>query len=139
MTDDELLDLLQTLIFELKSAMSRAMLEQGDALAPMEMRALAFFAKRPLSSPSDLVKRTGRDKAQVARLIASLVDRGLLTSQTDAEDRRSYTLKLTKAGVLAARRIERKRRRAAENLFAGFDERERAGLASFLTRMQQNL
>ncbi|RYE93689.1 MAG: MarR family transcriptional regulator, partial [Oxalobacteraceae bacterium] len=64
-------------------------------LAHMEIKVLGFFARHPGGSPSDLVAHSGRDKAQVARQIRALRERGLLDVQADELDRRSSRLSLS--------------------------------------------
>ena len=49
----------------------------------MEHKVLGFFCRHPGATQSDLASHAGRDKSQLARLIAGLRARGLLDAQPD--------------------------------------------------------
>jgi DNA-binding MarR family transcriptional regulator len=112
----------------------------GTAELPhMEAKVLGFFARNPGAAQGELVAHSGRDKSQVARLIAGLRQRGLLEAQADPEDRRSVRLRLTPEGQSMHRALKaqaRRRARAAVGDLSAHDCRQLLGL---LARIRDNL
>jgi len=50
-------------------------------------------------TPVELARRADKDKPNVTRLLNILEDKGLISRQADSQDRRSYRIHLTEAGV----------------------------------------
>jgi DNA-binding MarR family transcriptional regulator len=140
-TPDAVLDQVQRVFHLLRLRTHESMRSiAGEAgLAPMEGRALGFFAQHPGATPSELALHAGRDKAQIARLIKSLLDQGLLAREADAEDRRSHRLSLTAEGQAMHQRLRRQRAAVGRRLIAGLGTAELAQLSALLARMQANL
>ena len=105
----------------------------------MEIKVLGFFARRPGATQSDLAAHSGRDKAQLARLVRGLRERGLLDATADADDKRSTRLSLSQAGQDMHAALHRHDGALAEAALAGLDEAERAALLALLGRVQANL
>lgn len=140
MTDnDQVLDALHALMHRYKRHMHQALREQDGGIGPMEARALAFFSRHPGSSASELVAHSGRDKAQIARLLQQLQDRGLLARQADPADGRRQQLALTDAGRAAQRLMARQRQRFASQMTAGLDAAEQAQLLALLQRLVRQI
>jgi DNA-binding MarR family transcriptional regulator len=137
-TPDQALDQLHELMHRYRAQMHGLAREVDDGLAPMEARALGFFARHPEATSSDLVAHAHRDKAQVTRLVKLLESRGLLESVADPADRRTRRLRLTEAGRSVQRRMVQQRKRLAERLVAGFSEPELSQLLGLLQRLQDN-
>src|SRR3954468_12436195 len=98
---DGVLDLIHTIMHQFRSQQFQALREDSYDLTPMESRVLGFFERHPGGTQSDLARHSGRDKAQVTRLIAGLRERGLLQGEADAADRRNTRLSLTATGLAA--------------------------------------
>lgn len=137
-TPDQALDHLHELMHRYRAQMHALANEVDDGLAPMEARALGFFARHPESTATELVAHARRDKAQVTRLVKMLEARGLLQAVPDPADRRTRRLRLTDAGRSVQRRMAQQRKRLAERLVAGFSEPELAQLLGLLQRLQDN-
>lgn len=105
----------------------------------MEGKVLGFFAHHPQATQSDLAARSGRDKAQLARLVKGLRDKGLLEGQADEEDRRSVRLRLTEAGEAVHELLQAQARHLASLAVDGLSEEECRTLARLLGRIQENL
>ena len=133
------LDLMHTLMHQIKRRMQQATQAaseaEGIALAPMEARTLGFYARHPGATAQDLVEHAGRDKAQVARLVKSLVERGLLATATDPQDRRRQTLQLTPAGRRFERRMAVARQQVERAVMAGVSAEEAELLRRCLGQM----
>ena len=138
-TGEAILDRIHAVMHVFRARQYRASRGVPAGLTHMESKALGFFARRPGASQGDLVAHSGRDKGQVARMIAGLRERGLLEAQPDESDRRSVRLRLTAAGSVSNRAVQRRARRLAAMAMKGLDEAERRQLASLLERVQVNL
>jgi DNA-binding MarR family transcriptional regulator len=108
-------------------------------LTHMEGKVLGFFARRPGATLSDLVAHSGRDKAQLTRLIRALRERGLLDARADELDRRSTRLCLSASGAAVHALWHRQGAQAAEEALAGLPEAERGQLLALLERVRANL
>jgi DNA-binding MarR family transcriptional regulator len=105
----------------------------------MEIKVLGFFARHPGATQSDLAAHSGRDKAQLARLIRGLRDRGLLDATADETDKRSTRLALSEAGKAMFAALHRHDGALAEAALEGIAEADRATLLALLERVRANL
>ena len=135
----EILESLHLLVSVFHRRMHEAVREDGEGLAPMEARTLRFLAHHEGSTQRDMTQHTGRDKAQIARIVKTLLERGLVQSTPDPEDGRSQRLRLTAAGRAMQRRMQQHRARFEQALARGFDESEQAALVAQLDRMVANV
>nr|WP_229416247.1 MarR family transcriptional regulator [Massilia sp. PDC64] len=122
-----------------RSAQQRSLRAGPHDLAHMEIKVLGFFARRPGATQSDLAAHSGRDKAQLARLIRGLRDRGLLDATADETDKRSTRLALSEAGKEMFAALHRHDGALAETALEGISETERATLLDLLERVRANL
>lgn len=117
----------------------RAPAGQEPELTHMEGKVLGFFARHPGATQSDLAAHSGRDKAQLTRLIRGLRDKELLDAEADALDRRSTRLRLSRTGEALHRQLHRVGAQAAELALAGVPETARAQLLDLLEQVRANL
>jgi DNA-binding MarR family transcriptional regulator len=122
-----------------RSAQHRSLRDGPNDLAHMEVKALGFFARHPGATQSELVAHSGRDKAQVARQIRALRDRGLLDAEADEHDRRSSHLSLSSEGKAVHAALHSNDGRLKEQALLGFNEQEQAALVALLARVRANL
>ena len=135
----EVIETMHAIMHLFRSHRQRSLRDGAHELAHMEAKALGYFARHPGAAQSDLVAHSGRDKAQVARLIRTLRDRGLLEAAADEADRRSTRLSLTEAGHALHEALHRDDGRLAEAALAGLAEGERTVLLGLLERVRGNL
>ena len=135
----EVLERVHAIMHLYRSAQQRSLRAGPHDLAHMEIKVLGFFARRPGATQSDLAAHSGRDKAQLARLIRGLRDRGLLDAAADEADKRSTRLALSAAGKDMFAALHRHDGALAEAALAGLDEAERAVLVDLLGRVRANL
>ena len=135
---DEVLELVHAVMHQVRA---RQHLELRDAaeLTPMEARVLRFFGRHACATLSDLAEHSGRDKAQLARLVKGLRDRALLDGQDDSEDRRQVRLALSPAGEDLYRRLQRLDRKLAAQAASGLTEAEGEQLRALLQKVRENL
>ena len=134
-----LLDSLNQLMYAVNAQLRTDMDDHALGLAPMEAQALAFLQANPGCTQADYVQYIGRDKAQVARLVKLLIERALVVSLPDEQDRRLNRLWLTQSGQALNKRAARIRAELAEKMLQGFDAGKRERLGRMLERMAQQL
>ena len=135
----EVLDLIHRVMHQVRSQQFQALRDGPSNVTHMESKVLGFFSHHPGATLSDLVAHSGRDKAQLARLVKGLRERSLLVGEADTEDRRNVQLRLSDAG----RAVQRALRGEAHTLNAraveGLSPQEQAQLVALLARLKANL
>jgi DNA-binding MarR family transcriptional regulator len=122
-----------------RSRRQRSLRGEEHELAHMEVKVLGYFARHPGATQSDLAAYSGRDKAQLARLVRGLRERGLLAAEADELDRRSTRLRLSEQGMAMHAQLHRHDGDLAEAALAGLSEAEQAQLLGLLARVRANL
>jgi DNA-binding MarR family transcriptional regulator len=112
---------------------------QDHELTHMEARVIFFVGNQPGATQSDAVSHFGRDKAQLARLIGTLRNEGLIETRTDAADKRMQRMFLTARGASIAGDAKRERRRLSALAVQGFKAEEQKALMQLLSRIRKNL
>lgn len=135
----EVLDRLHGLMHGLRRHLQDAVREDGEGLGPMEARCLAYFMRHDGATQSDLVQHSGRDKAQIARIVKALHERGLLQSRPDPDDGRSQRVGVTAEGQALQRKMQQHRVRFEKAMMSGLSEADRATLLALLDRLQDNV
>ena len=132
-------DAIHTVMHMYRSMQLRGLRGVDYELTHMEYKAMGFFARHPGASQSELAAHSGRDKAQLARLLRGLRDKKLLDAQLDETDRRSTRLKLTDEGVNVIHSLQAMGAEVSGQAVAGMSEDECAQLLSLLKRIKLNL
>lgn len=117
----------------------RAPVAGEPELTHMEGKVLGFFARNPGATLSDLVAHSGRDKAQLTRLIKALRERELLEATADENDRRSTRLRLSRGGEAVHAAWHGQGAAVAEQALAGVPEAERGQMLALLEQVRANL
>ncbi|MBL0421955.1 winged helix-turn-helix transcriptional regulator [Ramlibacter sp. AW1] len=136
---DDVIERIHAVMHLYRSRQHRALRDGGEGVTHLEMRVLGFFARHPGAGQSELVAHSGRDKGQLARLVAGLRERGLLEARADESDRRIQRLFLTEPGQQAWQVLRRQGRKLAAVAVKGLSETERGRLAGLLDRLLENL
>lgn len=136
---EDVFESIHTVMHRYRAQQYRELRDGPHDLTHMEHKVLGFFARHPQATQSDLVLHSGRDKAQLARLIRGLKDKGLLEGHADAEDRRSIRLQLTAAGEAVQQSLDARGQRLAGVAVAGLSEEECRQLVALLGRIGSNL
>ena len=137
--DAAVIELVHAVMHEFRSQQYRAIDDGERDLTHMEGKVLGFFRHHAGATQSDLAQHSGRDKAQLARLIKGLRERALLSGEADAADRRNVRLRLTEAGQAMLRALRQQGRQLEARAVAGLSADERAQLADLLRRVRRNL
>lgn len=137
--DVSVLELVHAVMHRFRARQYRTSDGAPSALTHMESKVLGFFASHPGATQSDLSQHSGRDKAQLARLVKGLRERGLLDAEADDADRRNLRLRLTETGRAVQRDLRRRGQRLEAEAVAGLSDDERTRLATLLERVRRNL
>lgn len=136
---DDVLELVHALMHDYRTLQYRILRDEPYEITHMDSKVLGFFGRHPATTQSDLVQHSGRDKAQIARLIKGLRDRGLLAGEADASDRRSVRLSLTADGQALQSKLRQQAQRLSAQAVAGLTSSERKQLLDLLRRVKGNL
>lgn len=137
--DDSVLDIIHAVMHQYRAQQFRVLRDGPHDITHMESKVLGYFGRNAGATQSDLAQHTGRDKAQLARLIKGLRDQGLLDGEADPSDRRNTRLTLTDAGQSVRRALQQQAKRLNAVAVAGMGNTEREQLAVLLRRVSQNL
>ncbi|WP_061008529.1 MarR family transcriptional regulator [Vibrio sp. CUB2] len=89
-------------LFHLVHILKRQLHEQIEQLelpiAPMHVRVIKIISKQSPCTAMDVVNFLNRDKAQVTRLIKTLIEEGFIEKKPNPEDKRSQCLLTTEKG-----------------------------------------
>lgn len=89
-------------LFHLVHVLKRQLHEQVEQLdlpiAPMHVRVIKIISKKSPCTAMDVVSVLNRDKAQVTRLIKTLLEEGFIEKRPNPEDKRSQCLLTTEKG-----------------------------------------
>jgi DNA-binding MarR family transcriptional regulator len=104
-------------------------------LTPAHAGMLRILAATPGITQQALAAALGALPSRLVALVDELEAKGLLERQSDDEDRRRYSLRLTERGVAALQSIGRIAREHQQKLLAALSEEERKQLAGLLQRV----
>ena len=136
---DDVFASIHTIMHLFRAEQYRVLRKGGYDLTHMEGKILGFFIRHPGETLRDLVAHLKQDKGQLARLIRSLKDQGLLETQAGARDRRSVPLHATREGRRIHQILQRQVRRLSELAVKGLDSDQRRRLVTLLNKVQGNL
>lgn len=134
-----MLELVHGVMHQFRSLQYQRLRDSPHDITHMESKVLGYFARHPGATQSDLAEHSGRDKAQLARLIKRLLEIGLLEREPDAQDRRQLRLQLTADGAAVQRSLQQQRQRLSKLAVAGISAEEQAQLRLLLERLKANL
>lgn len=136
---DAVFDAIHTLMHLYRARQYRVLRDGPHEITHLESKVLGFFERHPGASAGELVAHSGRDKAQIARLVAGLRERGLLEAEVDAADRRRTSLRLSDAGRRVQQSLHDGIRAVARDSLVGLGADEQAQLLALLGRVRANL
>ncbi|WP_353236600.1 MarR family transcriptional regulator [Diaphorobacter ruginosibacter] len=105
----QLLDALHDLTHAYRSRMRSAMHSLEPGVTPNELRMLIFLGRTPQCTHKSMMDHMHADKAQIARTLNLLEERGWIVRAPNPQDKRSRVLELSESGAarVAALREER--------------------------------
>lgn len=136
---DMVFEALHTVMHLYRSNHLQAIKEVDSGLTHMESRVLDYFYRNPGATLSDLVSHSGKDKAQLTRLIRGLRENKYLEAKEDATDRRSVHLTLSTSGRNLHIQLKRYREAILKNAVLGLSTEQCDELMRTLSILQKNL
>ena len=136
---DDVLEQMHGLMHLYRAQQLRVLRDAPLQVTHMEMKALGFFARHPGATLSDLVAHSGRDKGQLARLVAGLRERALLDATPDENDKRTVRLQPSAEGLAVHQALRRQSKKLAAVAVKGFSAEENERLRELLDRVRANL
>lgn len=136
---EAVIDLVHTVMHQFRSLQYQVLRDGPHDLTHMESKVLGFFGSRPGATQSDLAQHSGRDKAQLARLVKGLRERGLLLGEPDPADRRNVHLRLSEEGEAVQRLLRGEARALGASAVGGLSAAEQAQLVDLLRQVKANL
>jgi DNA-binding MarR family transcriptional regulator len=136
---DDVFEAIHTIMHLFRSEQYRVLRDGPYELTHMEGKLLGFFSRHPGATLRDLVGHMRQDKGQLARLIKSLREQGLVEGKEDAEDRRSVRLQLTPEGRAIHQTLRHRVDVLSEQAVKGLSAAERKQLVALLQRIRTNL
>ena len=124
-------------MFLFRMKVMQASRETSAGVAGMEFRALHFFERHPGATQQDLVRHSGRDKGQIARITKTLTARGLLCR--DPATPRASGLRLTDLGARLHQQFQLHRNRLAKECASVLTALEQAQLHELLQKLKESL
>jgi DNA-binding MarR family transcriptional regulator len=133
------LDIMHSVMHQYRAAQYRFLRDGPHDITHMDGKVLGYFDRHPGATQSDLAQHTGRDKAQLARLVKGLRDQGLLQGEVAAQDRRSVRLSLSADGLAVQKELHTQAKRLSQQAVEGLSAVEQQQLLALLARVQGNL
>lgn len=133
------MELVHVVMHQFRSLQYQTLRDGAHDLTHMESKVVGFFSRHPGATLSDLAAHSGRDKAQLAKLVKGLRERALLEAEADADDRRAVRLRPSAAGQAMQKTLQAEARTLSGRAMDGLDAGEQAQLLALLTRVKANL
>ena len=136
---DVVIELVHTVMHQFRSRQYQVLRSNAHDITHMESKVLGYFSHHPGATLSDLAAHSGRDKAQMARLVKGLRERDLLVGEADSADRRNMHLHLSSAGQAVHRTLHMEAHALNAHAVNGLSAEERAQLIALLGKVKANL
>ncbi|MFC5748106.1 MarR family winged helix-turn-helix transcriptional regulator [Actinomadura rugatobispora] len=126
----------------LAEAHNRSRERLNQALRPLgiNVRGFAVLLALPMYGPvsqRDLIGHIGIDKSTMVRLIDELEDGGLVSRERVPQDRRAYSIVLTRRGEQTLAKARQTAEQVGGNIFGGLTEPDREHLVDLLRRLAE--
>ncbi|QJD93879.1 MarR family transcriptional regulator [Duganella dendranthematis] len=136
---EQVFDAIHSIMHLFRARQLRGLRDNPHELTHMEYKALGFFFRRPGATQGDLVAHSGRDKAQLARLLKGLRDKQLLEATADEADRRITRLSLSAEGQRIFHSLHQLGVQASSAAVTGMNADQLTQLQELLQQIRNNL
>ena len=137
--DSDIRQVLWQLAFQFKVSSKRAVRDYDLPLNGMHIRLLQMIRRHPDCTAQRIASVTGRDKAQITRVIKELESMALITRTPDPEDRRAQLLSLNEKGRGLMARIQDAEDEVKKTLLKGINKKDQNTFIEIGNRMLDNL
>ena len=134
----DVFEALHDLMHAYRARMVRAMTSVHPDLTFNEVRALNFIGRHPGATQKELVRHSGADKAQVARMLGLLQDKGWLERSASEADKRVRCLQLSARGQQLFDQLRHRREQIATELLSDFPEAQQGLLHGLLLQARDS-
>jgi DNA-binding MarR family transcriptional regulator len=124
---------------KLKETIKAELKRQDVEFSPVHHEAMIQLHQSPGLSQQILAEAMSRNKAQIARIVASLHHQKLIEKLTDEDDKRSVKLSLTAKGQQLLTRLDDVHRELMERMLYRFSGEEIVLFENFCVRAKDNL
>ncbi|KYD02676.1 hypothetical protein B5V89_05250 [Heyndrickxia sporothermodurans] len=108
-------------------------------LAPEQNLIMRMLWNEDGISSTELVSHLNKDKANIARMIASLEGKGFIKKVDDPSDKRTFKVHLTEEGKRLAHLVEPVQQKMRDTLTKGMTEEEVNELQKLITKIINNI
>lgn len=105
----------------------------------MHVRCMFIIGKTKECTANDMVKQMGRDKAQIARLVKEMLEKGWIVKQASEIDKRSQILSLSNTGADLQLKISVLEQKLEKRIVAGLSTQEVKEFQRICAKMLANL
>lgn len=137
--DSDIRQVLWQLAFQFKVSSKRAVRDYDLPLNGMHIRLLQMIRRQPDCTAQRIAAVTGRDKAQITRVIKELESMALITRTPDPADRRAQLLSLNEKGQGLMARIQDAEDEVKKTLLKGINKKDQNTFIEIGNRMLDNL
>ncbi len=106
------------------NAQATKILAKSAGITLMQWRVFVMLESLGRITPSDIVRQTGLDKSQLSRAIKTMIEQGLVTSQSSESDQRAHYIRVTEKGLSVFHRARPLMRNRQERLSNALDQHE---------------
>lgn len=139
MSEEKSLHRLFQLVLSIKRHLHGQIEELHLPVTPMHVRVLKIIANKPQCTAIDIAQFLDRDKAQVTRLLSSLISEKMITTEPNPQDKRSKRLGLTEEGHLIMDKITTIDKEMFDTMTTGLSDEDIAMFRRVAGKMVQNL
>lgn len=136
---EQVFDAIHSIMHLYRARQLRGLRDTPHEITHMEYKALGFFSRHPGATQGDLVAHSGRDKAQLARLLKGLRDKELLDAAADQADRRITRLTLSAQGQKIFNSLNQLGTQASSAAVDGMSAAQLTQLQTLLQQIRDNL
>lgn len=136
---EDIFEALHTFIHSYRACLFRILRDNPHGITPMDAKTLYYISRHPGYKQSDLIKQSGKDKGQIARLIMGLRERGLVKVQVDDKDRRSLQLYLTEVGQNLQAEMLEQRLGIHREIMKNLNATERQTMLEIIEKLQAEI
>lgn len=135
----QIFEAMHDLVHVYRARMMEVVASIHPELTHNEVRALMFVGRHPGATQKELVQHSGADKAQIARLVALLLDKGWLQCAPHEHDKRSRCLHLSPQGQALFNAVRQARSTLAADLLQPVPAASQAQLLDLLEQLRGQL
>lgn len=123
---------------ELISSVARYIRHHSRNIPPHQHRALKMIAKQPIR-PARLAEQLNVTPRAVTDVVDALVEKGLIDTTPDPDDRRAKILEINEAGSNLLTELDEKRAEVADEYFSAITDEQKVTLGEILSALPRNI